>query len=288
MLWLAARGHRVLGVELAQLAVEQFFAEHGLVADDPESKYGTHYRAGEIELICGDAFALDAEALADCAGVFDRAALIALPPELRQRYATRPYACLPSGCRGLLITLEYPAQEKAGPPFTVPEHEVRALYGRGLDDRRAGSQRHPRRPARIHRRGRDRAGHGGLPPAASLSGYPSATTGDTPRGCMLVTWLQAPRTCCCWCCCSSPLVSGWWLLRGSLPKLDGELAAPRPVRTGHDPARRAAAWSPSSGQRGRCDARTRLRARAGTLFRDGPDAPHRRPASWRSCSARSR
>ena len=129
MLWLAARGHRVLGVELAQLAVEQFFSEHGLVAMTHESKYGTHYRAGEIELICGDAFALDAEALADCTGVFDRAALIALPAPLRQRYAARPYACLPGGCRGLLITLEYPAQEKAGPPFTVPEDEVRALYG---------------------------------------------------------------------------------------------------------------------------------------------------------------
>ena len=129
MLWLAARGHRVLGVELAQLAVEQFFSEHGLVATTHASKYGTHYRAGEIELICGDAFALDAEALADCTGVFDRAALIALPPPLRQQYASRPYACLPSGCRGLLITLEYPAQEKSGPPFTVPEGEVRALYG---------------------------------------------------------------------------------------------------------------------------------------------------------------
>ena len=31
MVWLASRGHRVLGVELSPLAVEQFFAEHGLV-----------------------------------------------------------------------------------------------------------------------------------------------------------------------------------------------------------------------------------------------------------------
>ncbi|MCA1714545.1 MAG: thiopurine S-methyltransferase [Gammaproteobacteria bacterium] len=130
MLWLAARGHRVLGVELSQLAVEQFFAGNDLVPAIRESRYGLHHSIAEIELLCGDAFALDAEIMADCAGVFDRAALIALPPELRARYVEELYARLPGGCRGLLITLEYPQHEKAGPPFCVPEVEVRALYGR--------------------------------------------------------------------------------------------------------------------------------------------------------------
>lgn len=138
MLWLAAQGHRVLGVELSQLAVEQFFAEHGLHPRIDETRYGRHYRAvgaeaGEIELICGDAFALDAAALADCGAVFDRAALIALPPALRQRYADALYACLPARCRALLITLEYPQDEKEGPPFSVSESEVRARFGSRWD-----------------------------------------------------------------------------------------------------------------------------------------------------------
>jgi thiopurine S-methyltransferase len=128
MAWLASRGHEVLGVELSRLAVEQFFGEHGLDPEVRESVYGRHYRAGGIELVCGDAFALDHEALAGCAGVFDRAALIALPPQLRQRYATELYARLPCGCRGLLVTLEYPQHEKDGPPFSVPAGEVHALY----------------------------------------------------------------------------------------------------------------------------------------------------------------
>lgn len=128
--WFASQGHRVLGVELSRLAVEQFFAEHGLEPARRTSRYGTHYEAGGIELICGDAFGLDSEALAGCGAVFDRAALIALPPDLRRRYVHELHARLPSGCCGLLITLEYPAQEKDGPPFTVPEAEVRALYGR--------------------------------------------------------------------------------------------------------------------------------------------------------------
>ena len=130
MAWLAAHGYRVLGVELSRLAVAQFFDEHRLTPMIRESRYGRHYDASGIELICGDAFALDAAILGDCVGVYDRAALIALPPAMRARYAAELYAQLPRGCRGLLVTLEYPPGEKDGPPFSVPEDEVHARYGR--------------------------------------------------------------------------------------------------------------------------------------------------------------
>ncbi|HEV7130020.1 MAG TPA: thiopurine S-methyltransferase [Ktedonobacterales bacterium] len=130
LVWLVAQGHRVLGVELSPLAVAQFFDEHGLTPQVHDSRCGRHYRAGNIELICGDVFSLDADVLADCTAVYDRAALIALPPPLRRRYVRELHALLPAGCRGLLITLEYPPHEKQGPPFAVPEAEVRELYGR--------------------------------------------------------------------------------------------------------------------------------------------------------------
>lgn len=130
MTWLAAQGHRVFGVELSQLAVEQFFAEHAITPDIHTSRYGIHYCAQNIELVCGDVFALDKAALADCTAVYDRAALIALPLHIRRRYVQHLYSHLPTGCRGLLITLEYRQSEKAGPPFSVPETEVRALYSR--------------------------------------------------------------------------------------------------------------------------------------------------------------
>lgn len=128
MAWLASQGHRVLGVELSQLAVEQFFAEHQLTPALHSSQYGTHYRAGGIEIIHGDAFGLDAAVLSDCVAVFDRAAMIALPPSMRMRYADEVYARLPAGCRGLLITLEYPQAERDGPPFAVGEDEVRERH----------------------------------------------------------------------------------------------------------------------------------------------------------------
>lgn len=128
MAWLASQGHQVLGVELSRLAVEQFFTEHGLAPEIHESKYGRHYRAGGIEIIHGDAFGLDAQVLGDCVAVFDRAAMIALPPLMRVRYADELYARLPTGCRGLLVTLEYPRTDRDGPPFAISEDEVRGRY----------------------------------------------------------------------------------------------------------------------------------------------------------------
>ncbi len=128
MHWLAAQGYRVLGVELSPLAVTQFFEEAGLHPERTTSPYGEHFNAGPVEIILGDAFNLDPALLADIAGVYDRAALIALPPDLRLRYRDTVYAAVPAGCQGLLITVEYPQEEKAGPPFSVAQAEVEGLF----------------------------------------------------------------------------------------------------------------------------------------------------------------
>ena len=126
MVWLAGQGHRVLGIELSELAIAQFFEERGLAPRMHESEAGRHYVAGPYELVAGDAFAIPPALLADCAGLYDRGAMIALPPPLRERYAASAWRRLPAGCRGLLVTLEYPQAEKAGPPFSVEEAEVHA------------------------------------------------------------------------------------------------------------------------------------------------------------------
>lgn len=129
MPWLAEQGHRVLGVELSPLAVAQFFAEQGLTPVRHASPRGVRHVAGDIEIIEGDVFALDDATLAGCGAVYDRAAVIALPPPLRERYARELYARLPAGCRGLMITLDYPQQEMDGPPFSVDAANVAALFG---------------------------------------------------------------------------------------------------------------------------------------------------------------
>ena len=68
MIWLAEQGHEVLGVELAQQPIEQFFAENNLQTTVRESAEGIHYRSGNIELICGDIFGIRVATLSICQG----------------------------------------------------------------------------------------------------------------------------------------------------------------------------------------------------------------------------
>ncbi|WP_426179161.1 thiopurine S-methyltransferase [Pseudomonas sp. TWRC1-2] len=129
LMWLASLGYRVLGVELSEQAVEAFFSEQGLMPKISQRGVFKVYQADLIEVWCGDFFALDAEALADCSALYDRAALIALPPLMRAQYAEHLNALLRPGCQGLLITLDYDQTQKAGPPFAVADEEVRLLLG---------------------------------------------------------------------------------------------------------------------------------------------------------------
>ncbi|MGH8146993.1 MAG: thiopurine S-methyltransferase [Rhodanobacteraceae bacterium] len=134
MLWLAQKGMRVLGVDVAPIAVESFLAENHLHARTRSAPDGTHYKitnppAGSIEIINGDVFTVDAAALASCRAFYDRAATIALPAATRERLAREVYAKLPKGSRGLLIVLDYPPHEMEGPPFPVDETEVHRLFG---------------------------------------------------------------------------------------------------------------------------------------------------------------
>lgn len=128
MLWLEGQGHGVLGAELSPLAVAQFFDENQLQPDISDEADGRHHRAGAIDLVCGDVFALGAASLAQCSAAYDRAALIALPADMRRRYVHEVYGRLPIGCQVLLITLEYPQAEKDGPPFSVDAADVQALF----------------------------------------------------------------------------------------------------------------------------------------------------------------
>lgn len=133
MPWLAEQGYRVLGVELSPLAVQQFLDENKLHAAVHDSPLGRHYTTDRMELIQGDVLALDDATLATCAAVYDRAAVIALPADMRRRYARELYGRLPPSCHGLMITLDYPQAEMDGPPFCVDAGEVQALFGNTFD-----------------------------------------------------------------------------------------------------------------------------------------------------------
>ncbi|MCJ8141949.1 thiopurine S-methyltransferase [Ancylobacter sp. A5.8] len=126
--WLLQQGYRVAGAELSRLAVEQLFAELNLT---PAITYeGTleRFEAEAITVFAGNIFDLDRDALGPVDAVYDRAALVALPEAMRGEY-TAHLAALTHHARQLLISFDYDPALMAGPPFSVPEHEVRRHYG---------------------------------------------------------------------------------------------------------------------------------------------------------------
>lgn len=129
MLWLNQRGAHVVGCELSLLACQQFFAENNLSVDTYESDEFVQLKHNSIELLSGDFFKLGFSELGNIDFCYDRAALVALPPELRIQYAQKMAELLPTGALYLLITYKYGENSKIGPPFSVDSNEVINLFG---------------------------------------------------------------------------------------------------------------------------------------------------------------
>ncbi|MEH6500784.1 MAG: thiopurine S-methyltransferase [Pseudoalteromonas distincta] len=128
MLWLRGQGHAVVGVELSRTALEDFAAEHQLSLTWRTQGCFDIAEGQGLELYAGDVFSQSAEHLAKIAAVYDRAALIALPPAMRAQYVAHTLSVLPAGWQMLLVTLDYQQAERPGPPFSVDDEEVRRLF----------------------------------------------------------------------------------------------------------------------------------------------------------------
>lgn len=125
--WLLERGYRVVGIELSQVAITQLFEDLALTPRVSTAGALTHYAVEDMDIFVGDVFALSAEALGAVDAIYDRAALVALPPQTRPRYAAHLVA-ITSAAPQLLVTFEYDQSRLDGPPFSVVGAEVEALY----------------------------------------------------------------------------------------------------------------------------------------------------------------
>jgi thiopurine S-methyltransferase len=132
MLWLAGQGYRVTGIELSERAARDFFEENALDHEKLRRAGVTVYRGQQIEIWCTDFFELRREDIPRIDAVYDRAALIALPPEMRTVYADHLAGLVRGGVPVLMITLDYPKEEMKGPPFSVTRSEVEDLFSRSF------------------------------------------------------------------------------------------------------------------------------------------------------------
>ena len=128
MFWLIKQGYYVIGVEFSLIACEAFFKENSIPFEVSKYDLFTVFQGKNITLLSGDFFNLNKSLLGTVNAVFDRAAIIALPEELRQRYAKHFIELLEPNTPLLLISLSYDQNEMEGPPFSVEKKEVEKLY----------------------------------------------------------------------------------------------------------------------------------------------------------------
>lgn len=130
--WLMSQGYRIAGAELSETAVQQLFTELDVTPARTVLGNLTLFSAEGIDIFVGDIFDLSADVLGVVDVVYDRAALVALPEELRPSYAAHLMQ-VTAMAPHFLITFEYDQTLMDGPPFSVTAEEIRRCYGDRYD-----------------------------------------------------------------------------------------------------------------------------------------------------------
>lgn len=125
--YLLDQGNTVIAAELSEIAISELFEQLGLVPTISAWKEGKKYQAGKLTVYVGDFFTLDAQDVGEIAWVYDRAAIVALPEELRVKY-TQHLMDITNKAPQLLLTLDYDQNVAGGPPFAVSGEEVAQHY----------------------------------------------------------------------------------------------------------------------------------------------------------------
>lgn len=128
LLWLVQQGHSVIGVELSPLAVRAFFRENHLQPARRKLGAFTLWEHGQLAILCGDFFRLSAVDLGEIDAVYDRAALTALPEDLRILYLKHLEAILPASCKMLLLTTDEAETGEGETEALAVADEITSLY----------------------------------------------------------------------------------------------------------------------------------------------------------------
>jgi thiopurine S-methyltransferase len=125
--WLLSKGYRVAGAELSQKAIEQLFMELGMQPETSPVGEVQQWNANNLDIFVGDIFALSRKMVGPVDVIYDRAALVAFPEEMRNRY-TAHLIEITGKVPQLLICYDYDQSLMEGPPFSVSNDEVKRQY----------------------------------------------------------------------------------------------------------------------------------------------------------------
>jgi len=120
-------GYQVVGIELSELAIKELFQDLKLTPTISIAGELTLYQAEGIDIFVGDFFKLNSEILGTVDAIYDRAALVALPFEMRKPY-TQHLTEITLNAIQLLICFEYDQASMDGPPFSISPDEISQHY----------------------------------------------------------------------------------------------------------------------------------------------------------------
>lgn len=126
MIWLEKQGFEVIGVELSPVAVEAFFHENRLTPIKRRVGKFTLWKHGSISILCGDYFSLKESDLGRIDAVYDRAALTALPEDIRKHYVAHLKLIAPAADIFLLTVEDFKGELCQQGPCV--DEEINSLY----------------------------------------------------------------------------------------------------------------------------------------------------------------
>lgn len=134
LLWLAQLGnHTIHGIEICQIAVNDFFSENKLKFDSKNEANFQVHTSSNINISCGDFFQFKLTAAHAPVVIYDRASMVALPLHLRKKYHQKLHDLTKLGDQIFLCTFVYPQERLSGPPFSVSNDEIDEHYSQHFD-----------------------------------------------------------------------------------------------------------------------------------------------------------
>lgn len=133
MLWLIAQGYRVIGIELSAQAIRAFFDENTISPTKRHQGKITRWGHGNLTILGGDVFSVSAGDLGPIDAIYDHAALVALPPDIRRTYVAHLGVIAPDARQLLVLTAEDAEDGNAGEQIQCVAHEMESLYMEGFE-----------------------------------------------------------------------------------------------------------------------------------------------------------
>ncbi|OCT58017.1 probable thiopurine S-methyltransferase [Xenopus laevis] len=138
MKWLADMGHSIVGVDVSEMGLKEFFEEQNIPYVEetlPEIPGAKVFKStsGNISLYCCNMFDLSSSIIGKFGGIWDRGAMVAINSWDRERYAKLILTLMENDCRYLLVTCVYDPKLHPGPPFYISDTARESLLGQSCN-----------------------------------------------------------------------------------------------------------------------------------------------------------